>query len=31
MYSNNNPATFLMIRENGDEMWNGITFPLVER
>jgi hypothetical protein len=31
MYSNNNPATFLMIKDNGDEMWNGITFPLVER
>lgn len=31
MYSNNNPATFLIIRDNGDEMWNGITFPLVER
>ena len=31
MYANNNPATFLMIRPDGTEMWNGITFPLVER
>lgn len=31
MYSNNNPASFLMIQTNGDEMWTGITFPLIER
>ena len=30
MYSNNNPATFL-IRKGGVELWNGITFPLIER
>ena len=30
MYSNNNPASFLMIDSNGDEMWTGITFPLIE-
>lgn len=31
MYSNNNPATFLMINSKGEETWNGITFPLIER
>lgn len=31
MYSNNNPATFLMIKPNGEEWWNGVTFPLIER
>ena len=30
MYANNNPATFLIKKPNGDEYWNGITFPLVE-
>lgn len=31
MYSNNNPATFCIHRRDGRELWNGITFPLVER
>lgn len=31
MYSNNNPATFMIKRSNGDELWSGITFPLIER
>lgn len=31
MYSNNNPASFLINRENTDALWDGITFPLVER
>ena len=29
-YSNNNPATFQMKQRNGDELWGGITFPLIE-
>lgn len=31
MYSNNNPATFMMRKSNGEEYWSGITFPLIER
>ena len=31
MYSNNNPASYLIQYENGTEMWTGITFPLVEQ
>lgn len=31
MYSNNNPAEFLIRRENGLELWTGITFPLIEK
>jgi len=31
MYSNNNPASFLVKKPNGDEYWTGITFPLIER
>jgi hypothetical protein len=31
MYSNNNPASFLMRKRDGTEWWSGITFPLVER
>lgn len=32
MYSNNNPASFLLNRDGGqEELWDGITFPLVER
>ena len=31
MYANNNPASFLIRKKNGEEYWNGITFPLVER
>lgn len=30
MYSNNNPASFLLRNEKG-EWWSGITFPLIER
>lgn len=30
MYSNNVPATFLIRRSNGDELWT-LSFPLVER
>lgn len=30
MYSNNNPASFLIQHENGTEWWSGITFPLIE-
>lgn len=30
MYSNNHPASFLMIK-NGVEYWNGVTFPLIEQ
>ncbi len=31
MYSNNNPAQYLIMREDGTEYWNGITFPLIEK
>lgn len=31
MYSNNNPASFLMIDGEGVEWWEGITFPLIEQ
>jgi hypothetical protein len=31
MYSNNNPANFLMKKRDGRELWGGITFPLVEK
>jgi hypothetical protein len=30
MYSNNNPASFL-IEKPDDDWWSGITFPLIER
>ncbi len=30
MYSNNNPASFLMSKGN-KEYWDGITFPLIEK
>lgn len=30
MYSNNNPASYLMKQKNGRELWSGITFPLIE-
>ena len=30
MYSNNNPASFLMIKPDGTEWWSGVTFPLIE-
>ena len=31
MYSNNNPASYLMAQPDGDDMWSSITFPLIER
>jgi hypothetical protein len=31
MYSNNNPASFLMRKPDGTEWWSGISFPLIER
>lgn len=31
MYSNNNPATYCILRKDGTEYWSGITFPLIER
>ena len=30
MYSNNTPATHMMLQENGVEWWHDITFPLIE-
>lgn len=31
MYSNNNPATFLVQQRDGTEWWDGIEFPLIEQ
>lgn len=31
MYSNNNPATFLGRKPNGEEFWSEISFPLIEQ
>ena len=31
MYSNNNPATYLMKKPDGTEWWGGISFPLIEK
>jgi hypothetical protein len=32
MYSNNVPASFMMVQPNSNiEYWSGITFPLIER
>lgn len=31
MYSNNRPASQLILYESGLEMWGGIKFPLIER
>lgn len=31
MYSNNNPATYMMQQPDGTELWEGITFPLIEK
>ena len=31
MYSNNNPAVHAEIYPDGTELWDGISFPLVER
>lgn len=30
MYSNNNPATHMLLQPDGTEWWKGITFPLIE-
>lgn len=30
MYANNNPATHMLIQEDGTEWWTGIAFPLIE-
>lgn len=30
MYSNNNPASYCMLKPDGTEWWNGVTFPLIE-
>lgn len=30
MYSNNNPASYLVKHKDGTEWWDGITFPLIE-
>lgn len=30
-YSNNFPSTFCIMRDNGDEIWNGLAFPLIMR
>lgn len=31
MYSNNNPASYYMLKPNGTEYWTEVSFPLVER
>ena len=31
MYSNNNPATHMLLQDDGVEWWHDITFPLIER
>lgn len=31
MYSNNTPATYLIRRKNGEELWGGVSFPLIEK
>lgn len=31
MYSNNNPASFCIKKDDGREYWDGITFPLIEQ
>lgn len=31
MYANNNPASYCILRNDGTEYWNGITFPLIEQ
>lgn len=30
MYSNNNPASYLLKKPDGTELWSGVTFPLIE-
>lgn len=31
MYANNNPAVYQLHRPSGEELWSGVTFPLIER
>lgn len=31
MYSNNNPATHMLLQSDGTEWWHDISFPLIER
>lgn len=31
MYSNNNPATHMLIQDDGTEWWKDISFPLIEQ
>lgn len=31
MYSNNIPATHMLIQDDGTEWWQGIAFPLIEK
>lgn len=31
MYSNNNPASYQILKPDGTEYWTGITFPLIEK
>lgn len=31
MYSNNNPASYLLHRKGDEDLWSGITFPLIEQ
>jgi hypothetical protein len=30
MYSNNNPASYCILKPDGTEYWSDITFPLIE-
>ncbi len=31
MYANNNPANIVAVYDNGNAVWGGIAFPLIER
>lgn len=31
MYSNNNPAKLVTVYDDGEMLWDGITFPLIEQ
>lgn len=31
MYANNNPASHMLVQDDGTEWWQDITFPLIER
>ena len=30
-YANNFPTNFLLMRKNGEELWGGLTFPLIQK